>query len=166
MELLILLVVLVNIIIYLAGEFLVFGGEIFKDGNKGAASVQSTYTTPYNPTTITAAPVQKQAFDPNFKNVVERKKAPAPQLVSARIAGREAAIKWMKEHVDFIIAETGKAPDSSNQRNFTITKDMMADLGDEDKRQLTLLLLEKMYDRITEAVLDKEGNINCYYYLG
>ncbi len=164
MELLILLVVMSSFIIYAAGVILAFGGEIFKgDDNKGAATTQPTYTTPNIPT---AAPVQKQAYDPDFKNVVERKKAPAPEYVSARIAGREAAIKWIKENADFIISETGKAPDSSNQRNFVIGKDMLSDLSEEGKKQLVLLLLEKMYDRITEAVLDKEGNINCYYYLG
>ncbi len=159
MEILVLLAVMVNIIIYAAGVILVFGGELF-NGNKGAAPVQSYTYTPQ------AAPVQRQAYDPFFKNVVEKPATPPIEIVSARVAGREAAIEWMKKNVDFIITETGKAPDSSNQRNFVIGKDMLADLDDEGKRQLTLLLLEKMYDQITEAVLDKEGNINCYYYLG
>lgn len=142
-----------NICVYVLGLILVFSDS--KTKKTGAV-----YGQPY------VTPTYYGQTQPKQPNIVPPKPIPAYQVMTEKQVARIDAKEWMKKYSDFLIYQTGKAIDDNNQRNFVITADKLKDLSDVEKKQLVQLLMEIFDQQINEAVLDKNGNINCYYYQG
>jgi len=159
------LALLMQVIIYLVGASLVL--EDKATTNRKAATQQSFYTPVTNNMTTAYAPTQQNIPQTTQINNQTAQASPIDDPpITMKQHERLNAKAWMAKNAEFLITQTGKAVDEKRQRNFTIYADMMSELTNSEKKQLVLLLMEAFVTEITEACMDKNGNINCFYYQG
>ena len=156
----ILIIAMFQVILYLAAAVLVVQSEIQKDKEKAAYM---------NYVNMQAAYYEKKKADamkiPESFGESAVSKEQELSVKETTAYDRSIAKEWIKDHADFLTYKTEAPVNKKNERVFKITADSLNELSEAQKKQLVLLLLECYVNDIHEAVLDKDGNINCYYYL-